>query len=255
MKHSFKWLLSVLLCLMLVGGAFAQGLELAQPLRGGRTLTDDGSTEGNYTFSYSFPQFAAQTQTDQAINDYYQAVAQDMQSGMNIGMIDSAALDLEMGTSPALMELDYQIMLNDDLYLSVVQSARQVAGNTESDSVSATTFARDGLYAGQPINLSQVLGLEQEDDELTDVESTAEKLAYRLVWEIVKRDSENIEAEYLDGVSEDTLREAFDPESDFYMDSDENIVFFIQSGVIAGSIAGILTFPFAPAELLSAVKE
>ena len=48
---------------------------------------------------------------------------------------------------------------------------------------------------------------------------------------------------------------AFSPESDFYLDADGNVVFFIQAGEIAGEIAGVLHFPFNPAELLSAVKE
>ena len=40
-----------------------------------------------------------------------------------------------------------------------------------------------------------------------------------------------------------------------YLDADGNVVFFIQAGEIAGEIAGVLRFPFNPAELLSAVKE
>ena len=38
-------------------------------------------------------------------------------------------------------------------------------------------------------------------------------------------------------------------------DAEGNVVFFIQPGEIAGEIAGVLTYPFAPAELLSAVNE
>ena len=54
---------------------------------------------------------------------------------------------------------------------------------------------------------------------------------------------------------ERSLTGAFSPESDFYLDADGNVVFFIQAGEIAGEIAGVLRFPFNPAELLSAVKE
>ena len=97
--------------------------------------------------------------------------------------------------------------------------------------------------------------LEEEGDELSDGQSVAEQLAYELIWRIVERDSQNADGDYLDGLTKEQLTGAFSPESDFYLDGDGNVVFFIQSGEIAGEIAGILHFPFAPAELLSAVKE
>lgn len=108
---------------------------------------------------------------------------------------------------------------------------------------------------GQPVSLSQVLGLEEEGGELSDGQSVAEQLAYELVWQIVERDSQNADGDYLDGLSKEQLTGRVSPESDFYLDADGNVVFFIQAGEIAGEIAGVLHFPFNPAELLSAVKE
>ena len=97
--------------------------------------------------------------------------------------------------------------------------------------------------------------MEEEGGELSDGQSVAEQLAYELVWQIVERDSQNADGDYLDGLSKEQLTGAFSPESDFYLDADGNVVFFIQAGEIAGEIAGVLRFPFNPAELLSAVKE
>ena len=97
--------------------------------------------------------------------------------------------------------------------------------------------------------------MEEEGGELSDGQSVAERLAYELVWQIVERDSQNADGDYLDGLSKEQLTGAFSPESDFYLDADGNVVFFIQAGEIAGEIAGVLRFPFNPAELLSAVKE
>lgn len=99
---------------------------------------------------------------------------------------------------------------------------------------------------GQPVSLSQVLGLEEEGGELSDGQSVAEQLAYELVWQIVERDSQNADGDYLDGLSKEQLTGAFSPESDFYLDVDGNVVFFIQAGEIAGEIAGVLRFPFNP---------
>ena len=165
------------------------------------------------------------------------------------------AQDMQNLAEPVDASIDYEVTHDSSRYVSVVLTSTMLGGGGENVSLSADTFARDGLYAGQPVSLSQVLGLEEEGGELSDGQSVAEQLAYELVWQIVERDSQNADGDYLDGLSKEQLTGAFSPESDFYLDADGNVVFFIQAGEIAGEIAGVLRFPFNPAELLSAVKE
>lgn len=216
----------------------ADVLPLADALTGEHVWQADGVME-SATLRYRYPQFDVWTDADKAINAYYQAMAQDMQ---NL-------------TEPLDASIDFEVTHDSSRYVSVVLTSTTLGGGGENVSISADTFARDGLYAGQPVSLSQVLGLEEEGDELSDGQSVAEQLAYELIWRIVERDSQNADGDYLDGLTKEQLTGAFSPESDFYLDGDGNVVFFIQSGEIAGEIAGILHFPFAPAELLSAVKE
>ena len=61
------------------------------------------------------------------------------------------------------------------------------------------------------------------------------------------------QTDYDPDLTMEELQNAFSPESDFYLDEDGNLVFYVQAGVIAGEVNGILTYPFSPAELLSAV--
>ena len=218
--------------------AFAGALPLADDLTGEHVWQADGVTE-DCTLRYRYPQFEAWTEADKAINAYYQAMAQDMQNM----------------SEPVDASIDYEVTHDSSRYVSVVLTSTSLGGGGESISLSADTFARDGLYAGQPVSLSQVLGLEEEGGELSVGQSVAEQLAYDLIWRIVERDSQNADGDYLDGLTKEQLTGAFSPESDFYLDEDGNVVFFIQAGEIAGEIAGVLRFPFAPAELLSAVKE
>ena len=100
-----------------------------------------------------------------------------------------------------------------------------------------------------------MLGLEEEGRRAQRRAERGRAAAYDLIWRIVERDSQNADGDYLDGLTKEQVTGAFSPESDFYLDQDGNVVFFIQAGEIAGEIAGVLRFPFAPAELLSAVKE
>lgn len=131
-------------------------------------------------------------------------------------------------------------------YLSVVTTVVTPGGNGDVEIISARTSARDGLYAGQALTLSQLLGLEQEEGR-----SVAAELAYALVWQQIEAQSEI----YLEGLVPADLRLAFQPETDYYLDRDGNVVLFIQQGEIAGEVAGILRFPFAMAELMSALAE
>lgn len=254
MKRIGTVILMMCLCLPLCG--LAQGLELAEPISGTRCYPEGAAPEqAVYLFSYMYPQFVAANETDEQINVYFQSVAQDM-TGV---LFEQSAAEVEemqgADMPPASTVIDYETTLNDDRYLCVLLTARQQAGNGENETLSAYTFARDGVYAGQPLNLSQVLGLEQAEDVENGGKSTAETLAYRVVWQIVQTQMANVDGDYLDGVDEETLERVFSPETDFYLDADGNVVFFIQSGMLAGEVAGVLTFPFAPAELLSAVKE
>lgn len=232
----------------------AGALLLSEPLEGeGRLVAAD--TSSPIAFTYSLPQFEAQLPTDEEINDFYRSYAQDLLADAEGGG-ESENIDPSFDEADSL-SLTYAVMHNSERYVSVVISGAYFYSESgaEHTFIEAATFARDGVYAGQPLTLSQILGLEQEDGELGEETSVAEKLAYELVWQIVERESQNADAGYLDGLTAERVSEAFYPESDFYLDAEGNIVLFIQAGEIAGDMAGILTFPFAPAELLSAAKK
>ena len=223
----------------------AEGLMHQEPVAG-MVMWPEGAEASQATFliSYSYPQLKPENQADESINRYYQDLAADM------GSLVQQTGDGERSQ----IDISCDITHHSQRYVSIVQTLASLGGNGAYESLAADTFARDGVYAGQPVTLSQVLGLEEED-ELSTAESTAETLAYDLVWQIVERGMENAENDYLAGLTQADLEHAFLPETDFYLDADGNVVFFIQAGEIAGEIAGILRFPFAPAELLSTLAE
>ncbi len=231
-------MLAMILLAMMPLAALAEGLTPAQSITG-EHISEDGAR-----LCYTYPRFEAQNDADEAINAFYKALADD---AALIGSSRGDAAELE----PAYTQIDFRTGLNDERYVSIVLSSLSLQGNTELETISADTFARDGMYAGQPLSLSQVLGLERGDDAPEGGHSLAESTALRLVWEIVQAASQNADAGYPDGISAESLETVFSPESDFYLDEDGNIVFFIQAGELAGEIAGVLYFPFAPAELMS----
>jgi len=239
-------LLAVLAAVMMLTAAAAQESMLTQdeglletaPIAGKVERSDSAEHQTSFSLEYQFPQFEAVTAADQQINRYYQALAADLQQ---------TAVTFE-DTAEILCEVTH----NSARYVSVLQTMSTMGGNGAKEILSADTFARDGLYAGQPLTLSQILGLETED-ELSASFSIADKLVYDLIWQLVEREMQNPDGDYPEGLIPENLEGVFLPETDFYLDADGNIVFFIQAGELAGEVAGVLRFPFAPAELLSAI--
>jgi hypothetical protein len=259
-SKGWRGLLALLVCCLLPWGAMAQEpaqpLELAQPLEGVWTYPQGASPEeADYVLHYAYPQFVAATQGDQAINAYYQAVCQDIQNLFLPQNVEEMLSLREPEAPPYTADLTWQVTANTDQYVSVILSNKQFLGRTETESLQANVFARDGMYAGQMVSLSQVMGLEQEGGEFDARASYASQLVYRLVWEIIRQQSASRQKDFLEGLTQEQLQAQFTPETDFYLDGDENLVFFLQAGTIASEVEGILTYPFSMAELLSAARE
>lgn len=224
-KAVLTWLLAA--CVLMMTCALSEGLEPAEPIKGSESA---GAPQAPFLVAYEYPQFKAQYPADENVNAYYRKLADG---------VDAALYEADASIS-------CEVTHNSDRYLSVLETTTLLGGNGETQRLRADTFARDGMYAGQKIGLSQLLGLEEQAD-------VAARLACELVWQMVERDAQNPDAGYLDGVTREQVEAAFVPEWDYYVDGDGNVVFFIQAGEIASEMAGCLAFPFSVAEMMSAM--
>lgn len=207
---------------------------LASAEETGMGLFCDGTIErtAGGTFTYRLALLNGSEKADEAINAAICQLPQMLSADEDV--VSVSTLISHCSTRYFSMEL-----------VSVIKG-----GSGEHEKVTAVTFARDGMYAGSQINLTQLLGLEQETGTL----NMASETVYDLVWQIVQQEIQNPESDYLDGLTRADLERSFSPETDFVLDADGNAVFLIQAGEIAGDIAGTLRFPFAPAELLSEMR-
>jgi len=226
MKHALRRI-AVVVCILLCSCTLAETVD---------SLSGSISSMGGNT-RYSFPQFAVQNEADEAINQHYALQAEMLQTG------ESRFVDCE--------EIAYEIIHFSDRYVSVLFTQVYSGGNGSREEIAADTFARDGVYAGQRITLSRMLGMEETND---GQKSMAAMLAYDLIWDLVSREAAKADGDYPEGIAKEDVLRAINPETDFFLDEEGNIVFFVQSGELASEIAGILRFPFAPAELLSSAK-
>ena len=244
--------LTVALCL-LASAALAQPAVETTPLTGTRYYpTGANADTATYAFSFACPQFTGDGETEKAINAYFSSMTADLANAAPPDAV-TGGQDPEADAPTYYTHLDYQITRNDDDYLNVLLSSRQFLGNSETENWTAVVFALSGVYAGQPLSLTQAMGLEQSDGDEASGVSYASTLVYGLVWQIIQEQVSMGQTDYDPDLTQQELQNVFSPESDFYMDENGNFVFYIQAGAIAGEVNGILTYPFSLAELLSAV--
>ncbi|MEA4999885.1 MAG: hypothetical protein VB087_10905 [Candidatus Limiplasma sp.] len=254
MQRLLSCVLALCLCAAVALPALAQAAPVETEPLVGTVPYPAGSDAATAPFvlTYRYPQFAGDTPALQAINAYFGTLAADAPS-MAAGAA-AAAGELPVAGAPAYyVALDYRIAYAGTDYLSVLQTASQFLGVSETERWSADVFALDGVYAGQPVTLTQALGLEQQNADAAQA-SFAADLLYRLVWEIIQQEAAMQTRAYFPDATEADLRAAFDPEQDFYLDGDGNFVFFVQPGVVAPELEGVLSYPFSLAELLSAAR-
>lgn len=251
-----KRLLGLLTALLLLAAAApAVAAVQADPLTGERAFPDgSGASDAAFVFRYTLPQFAGTDAATVAVNAYYQALATDLTQTVMPGTYASLDTQPEPGSPAYYTQMDYTVTADDGDYLSVLLTNREFLGNAETERWTANVFAMSGVYAGQSLSLSQAIGLEQEDDTAAQGVSYASQLAYSLVWQIIQSQMETGAYSYDPSLTPEALERVFSPESDFYLDADGNLVFYLQAGDVAGEVDGILTFPFSPAELLSAAQ-
>ena len=230
--------------------ASAQPLTLGQSLVG-EAAYPNGSTVDNAKFllTYAYPQIVPETEADQNINIYYQEMADDLLRETAPMLYEQAGAGMDAEIS-AYMHISHQVTANTDDFFSVVLSWEEFMGVAESQTIAANVFARTGENAGGIITLPTVLGFSDEVDATNLVDTV-----YRLVWDIIVEQMQTGSVEYFEELTEENLFLEFYPETDFYLDDQGNIVFFVQPSTIASGAAGLLTFPFSPAELTSEMSK
>jgi len=249
MKKGISFLSVLILLFGLIAmPASAQTLTLAQSLVGEATYPE-GSTVDNAKFllTYAYPQVTPETEADKNINTYYQEIRDELLQVTAPMLYDQASGGMDAEIS-AYMHINYQVTANTDDFFSVVLSQEQFVGAAESQTIQANVFARTGDGAGGLITLPTMMGF-PEGDEVTATNLV--DMVYQLVWDIIVEQMQTGTVEYFEELTEENLFEEFYPESDFYLDDQGNIVFFVQPSMIASGAEGLLTFPFSPSELMS----
>lgn len=248
MKKKIAILAVLTLLVFMAMPAYAQPFDMGQPLAGEEAYPD-GSTTDNARFmlTYSFPQIVPVTEEDAVINTFYQEAVDDLVQMTAPMLYDEVAESIGQDVT-AYLDVSCQVTANTDDFFSVLVTQEQFMGASVGQMVQGNVFARKGDGADGIVTLPYVLGFSPDDEvSATSVIDTV----YNLVWEIIVEQMKAGSVDYFEELTQENLFAEFYPESDFYLDEQGNIVFYIQPAALASAAAGVLTFPFSPAEIMS----
>lgn len=211
-----KLALFLALCLAL---GLSAGAELSLDWQEGEAFFPEG--EGwRYRYSYRYPKAAGDSFAAQAVNDYFEA---QLYEQLHL-VIPMFAHDDTM-TADGRQEISdsYEVTRNDGLLFSILLSHRQTMSGAPPYSLHSAVFAASGEYLGETLTLRGVCGVGESSTQLAG-------LVMQDVWRQISGRIEAGEEGWKQGLSEEQLQAGFYPESQFYAEPGDIVVFYLQPG-------------------------
>jgi hypothetical protein len=212
-------LLILALLLALTGGSVSAQVQVSW-LEGEAHFPDD--KKYTYTYIYRYPKVEVSSAATEEINHYFDTALQEM---MQLMVPMYAADPIMAGDGGKLIREAYEVTCNTDRYFSCLMTRSQTVEEGTLNSLRSVVFAADGEYAGQTLTLRGATGVGDSSVQMA-------ALVFEDVWrqlEVVKQAGEPL---LLEEVSYQVLAEEFYPESHFYLDEEENAVFYLQPGLL-----------------------
>ena len=250
MKRIGLLLVSLLLVLFPVIACLAEPLQLREDLTGSFVIPYDESRPeaGAFSYAYAYPQAADEDPRADKINVFYRYLASDTDHFTVPILADSRR---ETGISETFT-VSYTITCSTDRFFSVlVCSSSEMEGEVPVLSYEGHVFSLEKGIPGSAYTLPEMLGIlsaVETDDWLQSRQARrVNELVRSLVWDRIQENEEGLYDPSL--LTEEDFASCFFPEEDFYLDENENPVFFLQPGTAAAPEAGLLTFPISMEEL------
>lgn len=210
--------LLLLLALLLALGQSA-GAELGLAWQEGEAFFPEG--EGwRYRYSYRYPKAEGDSFIAQAVNNYFEA-----QLNEQLKLVIPMFANDETMTAGGRQEISdsYEVSCNDERLFSILLKHRQTIDGAPPFSLHSAVFAASGEYLGETLTLRGVCGVGESSTQLA-------KLVQKDVWQKIEQRIAAGEAGWKAGLNEGMLQDSFYPESQFYAEPDDMIVFYLQPG-------------------------
>lgn len=235
-----RMILSVLCLCLVLSPAFADPLPLLEEYAQDVVqYAEEGNPDSvSIRYSYRFPHVDPEAPGGMSIDLFYLDLV-DYTESFTIPMNMDSFEETDSAT-----DVTYTVTCNSDDWFSVLLKTDRISDGRNAVHFEGQIFTREEGSAAQTVNLPRLLGIldRDENDEWLQTRQTekANTLIRDLVWEAI--DEGEGDVAYFPDLTRDMLSHFFFPEEDFYLNEEEDPVFFIQPGYAAPESAGLLTF-------------
>ena len=239
-KKTAAVILSLMVAAFAVPSA-AEPLVLAEDLR--EEVRVDLNDNAQYIYSVCYPQVDSTDPSAELINAFYRYRAEDAM-GFEIPM--NADFYRSQGTvENVTVDISYEVTCNGEDFFSVLICTRQGALTTYA----GHTFSRKNIKPGSSVALPYLLGMlesEETDTWLQDRQTgKADSIVREMVWDRML----DMDLKLREDLTEENLEYAFFPEEDFYLDEEQQPVFYLQPGFAEDSET-LIVIPISVEEIL-----
>ena len=246
-----KKLLTLLLCMTtLLFPLHSLALTADTPLAG-TVCWPEGTDENSaaYVYRYEYPLFVNDSAAAETVNAHFTYLVDDALAFA----VPMTTVGLDPAADRASTEIRTEITCLTDSYLSVLITTTHTFGGETRVVYAAHTFTLQGSMAGSATNLPRFLGLlsDNETDEwlLDRQKDKADALIRKMVWRRLTSFAKNGTLQLDPEITEETLEWSFYPEEDFYLNAQEEPVFFLQPGVVSDVSDGRIDFTITVSEI------
>ena len=245
MRHGIRFLLAVLIICAVGSSALADPIRLGSDLANTVVIPydEEDPQAGHYSYSYCFPYADESDSRAPLINELYEYKVSELEESTIPLMADGY---MDAGETVEVTET-YTVTCSTDTYFSVLFVRNTVIGDWQKTRWEGNTFSLLHGEPGSTFDLTRILGILDvgAQDEFMENRQTQKAAAavLTLVMEMIGDNEDDFP--FYDDVTEEDLLDYFTPADDFYLDEDENPVFFIRPGIIADEELGFVTFPIS----------
>ena len=242
----------LIIAVFLLSAAFADPLPILEDYADDVVILydDNDPSAGKFEYSDRYPHVDESAEGGAAINAFYDYLANNETQGFTIPMKSEDYKTMGGGDTSTI--ITYTVTCNNDDFFSIAVKIVETTPDLISEKWEGHVFNRKNVTPGSTCTLPQLLGTlsNTENDTWLQDRQTAKAEAFirSVVWDRIEANTDGIE--YYDDFQPADLEDYFFPEEDFYLESSDTLVFFLQPGIAAPESAGLLTFSFSLEDIL-----
>ncbi|MGI6698834.1 MAG: hypothetical protein ACOX6G_00645 [Christensenellales bacterium] len=181
-----------------------------------------------YTFICQYPVIDKNSLVAEQMNEFFRLAVTEFRDVTIPMYANDKILGKQSGN---IITQKYEVTVNTENYFGTLMYQEQTINGEKKESLISQVFASTGPYAGETLTLRGALG---------EIGESSEQIAELILEDIFHRVKSKLIAEKTEGFelfTLETLSLDFFPEAQFFMNSEEDVVFYFLPETVLGSLS------------------